>query len=186
MDGDKTYWVYQFKLPNIWTEGQVKVGNKVYELNHANSASRSEFVRGVFPYHTAYWNARAQGILDNGRLFSINLGSGLGADNSEGTEDGFTVDRYSYKLNAVEAKYNATNYNSTWTFDCVGQAFNFGECHIEFVPAHIQSHSFSLFVTKAELKTVFGTFKGYTTNRHGKKFSFENFRGYIDVYKAKW
>ena len=188
LDTDKTYFLYNFKYPNIPVEGIVKIDGNEYPLNYSNAASGYNWARGVWPYNTHYWQARAQGHLETGKRFSLNLGGGYAHNGTreQATEDSFHVERFMYKLNYVEPKYNYSNPNSTWTFDCVGKALPFSECHIEFTPKQMQTSSFSLFVFKSQIRTVFGTFSGFVSNEQGKKTRFENINGFIEVDVAKW
>ena len=70
---------------------------------------------------------------------TISLDSGYGdTATSEATVDAFVVDRFSFKLNAVDVEWNERDLMLPMKFDSV---FNgkkdFKECHVTFTPSFV-------------------------------------------------
>jgi len=67
-------------------------------------------------------------------------GSGYGdIETSVATADGFVVDKYTFKLNAVEAQFDEKDLTQPIKFNTLfNSKKNFKECHVTFTPTHVR------------------------------------------------
>lgn len=73
LTSDKKHFFYSIQAPNMFAEGDLKVGDNNYGMSLNNAGSFIDWGRGVWNYHTYWIFARAQGFMADEKKFSLNL-----------------------------------------------------------------------------------------------------------------
>jgi len=185
---EKQHFFYTIKMPNIESEGKIKVASDEHTITKENAGGFIDWGRGVWTYNTFWVFARAQGFLENGKRISLNFASGYGEKEANGaTEDSFFIDDVMFKLNTVQPEFDENNLMNPWKFKTVATLQNnFKECEITFTPHYRDRKALNLFVLKSEMRTTYGQYTGWVTDHNNEKYTFENLNGFAEIYKGKW
>jgi hypothetical protein len=187
LDDSNARFLYDISNGNLEAEGTLKVAGQEYTINRENAAAGHSYSRGILTDSTYVLKARAQGTLENGKPFSLFLGSGFGdIETSVATADGFVVDKYTFKLNAVEAKFDEKDLTQPIKFDTLfNSKKNFKECHVTFTPTHVDTQTVEGESINVESQVVVGKFSGYVTDNRNKKYTIKDFGGSVEILKLK-
>jgi len=187
LDNTAQRFLYDLNNGNLEAEGTLRAAGQDYTITIENAAAGHSYSRGILTDSTYILKARAQGVLDNGKPFSLFLGSGYGdTETSIATTDGFVVDKYTFKLNAVEAQFDEKDLTQPIKFNTLfNSKKNFKECRVTFTPSHVEKQTLEGETVNLESQVVVGRFSGYVTDLRNKKYTLRDFTGSVELLKLK-
>lgn len=187
LDNTHQRFLYEVSSGNVPTEGTIKLGDNEKTFDDLTSAGGHYFSRGILNDQTYMVKARGQGTLENGKRFSLLLGSGYGdTEAAVATADGFILDRFLSKLNAVGVELDEEDLLAPIKFKTLfNQKKNFKECRVVFTPSHVEKSQVGDEQASIEAAQIVGTFSGYVTDYKNKKHSFTNLQGVVELSKIR-
>ena len=179
----EAHFYYNQKINCMRAEGTVKLGEKVYTFDPAESFGVLDWGRGVWTYHNTWYWGSASGLAD-GVDIGFNIGYGFG-DTSAASENMFFYDGRAHKLSQVKfnipVKNGKEDYLSPWTFTS-----DDGRFEMDFVPVINRASCTDVKLIKSDQNQVFGRFTGTVVLDDGTKVAVKNLFGFAEKVENKW
>jgi hypothetical protein len=171
---------YNEKVPAMPAFGRVSLGDTAITFERDCTFAVLDWGRGVWEYKTMWNWASAQGRLEGGEVFGLNLGQGFG-DLSAATENCFFVDGTLHKLGAVKWSYGSGDWMAPWRFEA-----DDGRLSLTMKPMVDRPASVNLVVLKSSVHQVFGRYYGRCVCDGGKVLEVNGITGWAEEHMACW
>ncbi len=171
----RTAFYYNQKINCMKTEGEFKIGQKIYKFDPDQDLAVLDWGRGVWTYKNRwYWSSLSSYV--DGKRFGWNLGYGF-SDRTPASENALFYDGKLYKLDQVEFIFEKDDYLKPWKI-----IDNEGKLDITFNPILDRNSKSDLFIIKSIQHQVFGYFSG-KVKIDDKELKIVNLLGFAeDVY----
>lgn len=176
-----TQFVYTSKQPGLHAAGDVYFGPASIAFEAGESYACLDFVRGIWPYKTAWQWASGSGVV-NGRTISLNLG-GTWTDGTGATENAFFIDGAITKISEDLAwEFDAKNYMKPWTI----KAPISNQIRLTFTPFYERIAKSNLLVVRSEVHQMFGHFEGTLKTENDQSVQVSDLLGWVETHRARW
>ncbi len=177
------HFYYNQKINCMRAQGVVRIGEKAYEFDPADSFGVLDWGRGVWTYHNTWYWGSASGLTD-GVDFGFNIGYGFG-DTSAASENMLFYRGKAHKLSQVTfhipMKDGKEDYLAPWTFTS-----DDGRFEMDFVPVHNRASCTDVKLIKSDQNQVFGRFTGTAILDDGTKLAVKDLMGFAEKVENKW
>ncbi len=183
-DKDKHFYFNQ-KINCMTAEGTLKLGDKEYPFDKADSMGTLDWGRGVWTYdNTWYWGS-LQTRLEDGSTFGWNIGYGFG-NTEAASEDMFFYNGKSHKIGRTTFHIpgddeGAPRYMEDWKFTSED-----GRLDCTFHPLIDRYEPFDLKVMCMIPHQVFGYVSGKCILDDGKEITLDNVLCFAEKVHNKW
>ena len=177
------HFYYNQKINCMRAQGTVKLGEKVYTFDPAESFGVLDWGRGVWTYHNTWYWGSASGLVDGVDL-GFNIGYGFG-DTSAASENMVFYGGKAHKLSQVKfnipMKGGKEDYLSPWTFTS-----DDGRFEMDFVPVINRASCTDVKLIKSDQNQVFGRFTGTVALDDGTRIAVKDLFGFAEKVENKW
>ena len=170
---------YNRKLNCLPTQGEVTLGNEIYEFNPSTAYTVLDWGRGVWPYNNTWYWGSASGTVD-GVPVGFNIGYGFG-DLSKATENIIFYDGIGHKLDQVTFEFDEGDYLKIWKFTSTD-----GRFEMTMEPILDRNATVNLLIFKSIQHQVFGKFSGTLILDDGTKVEITNMIGFAEKVVNRW
>ena len=181
-DKDKHFY-YNQKINCMRARGQVRLGEKTYVFDPADSFGVLDWGRGVWTYHNTWYWGSASGQVE-GVPFGWNIGYGFG-DTSAASENMLFYGGKAHKLSQVRfhipQREGRDDFLSPWRFTS-----DDGRFEMKFVPILDRAACTDVKLIKSDQHQVFGRFTGTATLDDGTVIRVRDMIGFAEKVENKW
>lgn len=181
-DKDKHFYFNQ-KINCMRARGQVRLGEKTYVFDPADSFGVLDWGRGVWTYHNTWYWGSASGQVE-GVPFGWNIGYGFG-DTSAASENMLFYGGKAHKLSQVRfhipQREGRDDFLSPWRFTS-----DDGRFEMKFVPILDRAACTDVKLIKSDQHQVFGRFTGTATLDDGTVIRVRDMIGFAEKVENKW
>ena len=174
---------YNQKINCMRARGQVRLGEKTYVFDPADSFGVLDWGRGVWTYHNTWYWGSASGQVD-GVPFGWNIGYGFG-DTSAASENMLFYGGKAHKLSQVRfhipQREGRDDFLSPWRFTS-----DDGRFEMKFVPILDRAACTDVKLIKSDQHQVFGRFTGTATLDDGTVIRVRDMIGFAEKVENKW
>ncbi len=175
----RTAFYYNQKINCMKAQGEVKIGDKVFEFSPDSAMAGLDWGRGRWTYKNRWYWGSSSGYL-NGKPFGWNIGYGF-SDRTPASENMIFYEGKAHKLAEVEFYIDTKNYLEPWKFTSSD-----GRFEMDFQPIIDRFGKFNLGIIKSVQHQVFGRFNGYVILDNGKKLTVKDYLGFAEDVFNKW
>ena len=171
------------KINCMRARGQVRLGEKTYVFDPADSFGVLDWGRGVWTYHNTWYWGSASGQVE-GVPFGWNIGYGFG-DTSAASENMLFYGGKAHKLSQVRfhipQREGRDDFLSPWCFTS-----DDGRFEMKFVPILDRAACTDVKLIKSDQHQVFGRFTGTATLDDGTVIRVRDMIGFAEKVENKW
>ena len=171
------------KINCMRARGQVRLGEKTYVFDPADSFGVLDWGRGVWTYHNTWYWGSASGQVD-GVPFGWNIGYGFG-DTSAASENMLFYGGKAHKLSQVRfhipQREGRDDFLSPWRFTS-----DDGRFEMKFDPILDRAACTDVKLIKSDQHQVFGRFTGAATLDDGTVIRVRDMIGFAEKVENKW
>ena len=171
------------KINCMRARGQVRLGEKTYVFDPADSFGVLDWGRGVWTYHNTWYWGSASGQVE-GVPFGWNIGYGFG-DTSAASENMLFYGGKAHKLSQVRfhipQREGRDDFLSPWRFTS-----DDGRFEMKFVPILDRAACTDVKLIKSDQHQVFGRFTGTATLDDGTVIRVRDMIGFAEKVENKW
>jgi hypothetical protein len=166
---------YNHKVPAIPARGAITLAGRRVELDDAFATL--DWGRGVWPYHTSWRWAVAQGRLADGRAIGLTLGD-VSADAGAAREDAAIVGGALHKLAPVEIEFDREHPLRPWRVRGPG-------VDLTLEPRVDNGRRVQLGIASSQLASAIGFFYG-TITAGAETIALRGVPGWAEEHRARW
>lgn len=171
------------KINCMRARGQVRLGEKTYVFDPADSFGVLDWGRGVWTYHNTWYWGSASGQVE-GVPFGWNIGYGFG-DTSAASENMLFYGGKAHKLSQVcfhiPQRDGRDDFLSPWRFTS-----DDGRFEMKFDPILDRAACTDVKLIKSDQHQVFGRFTGTATLDDGTVIRVRDMIGFAEKVENKW
>lgn len=171
------------KINCMRARGQVRLGEKTYVFDPADSFGVLDWGRGVWTYHNTWYWGSASGQVE-GVPFGWNIGYGFG-DTSAASENMLFYGGKAHKLSQVRfhipQREGRDDFLSPWRFTS-----DDGRFEMKFDPILDRAACTDVKLIKSDQHQVFGRFTGAATLDDGTVIRVRDMIGFAEKVENKW
>lgn len=195
---DKTTYLINVKKGARPLKGFYKFKGKQYDCNEtlANCLTLYDVGRGYANYGGAYFWANVQTVLEDGTLFMMNLGDGIGSEYhsyDKASEDHLVVDGQIFKLDVTEMEYSKEDYMKEKKLKTATSVNKYSKkkfperyCDVTFTPLGQINEAVNFIAIAFSQNLVFGNFNGVCEIEGGRRFELKNAYGHVEHVYSRW
>jgi len=169
---------YTHKEAGIAVSGNIKLGEREWELSPRNSSGVMDYTLGQLP-RCIFWNWAAGGGLDkNGNRLGFNLVQGI--NETGNTENAIWINDRQIKVDLTNFAYDDLRTNEAWHLTSAD-----GKIDLNFFPEGERSADKNYGFVASAFKQLFGSFQGEISDGE-KTYELEKVVGFTEEHFAKW
>jgi hypothetical protein len=170
---------YNQKINCMPAEGEIRIGDTIYEFKPDSSFGGLDWGRGNWTYKNRWYWGSASGLL-NGEPFGWNIGYGF-SDRTPASENMIFYKGKAHKLDDVTFHMDVEDYMKPWKFTS-----NDGRFEMTFEPILERNGKFNLLLIKSVQHQVFGRFTGKVVLDDGTELEVDRFLGFAEDVYNRW
>lgn len=178
MRGQRFY--YNRKINCLPTEGWIRRGQRLFDLQPDEALGNMDWGRGVWEYQSFWVWASASAFLDDGRTLGLNMGYGFG-DTSAATENALVLNGRIHKLEQIAFDYDPRNFMRPWAMQSPD-----GRLNLEFMPFKERVAKSNLLLLYSEVHQMFGRYSGTLRTDEGEELHICDVIGFAEEHHARW
>jgi hypothetical protein len=161
--------------------GQVKLGERTWELRPQDSFACLDFGRGIWPYR-GFWNWGSFSGLVGEHAVGVNMGGGW-TDGTSLTENGLVCDGELFKLTEdIRFEYDPSHFMSPWTMKSTLTP----AVDLKFVPFYERVACTDAVILRSEVHQMIGKYYGKLTPTGRSEILIDGITGWAEEHHARW
>lgn len=174
-----TGWAFTRKASPVKVSGQIRSGNRMYDLDPDGAFAITDWTGGFLRRET-WWNwAAIAGMLPDGRTLGLNLA--WGTNETGFTENVFWLDSAMTKVDAVCFREEIVAGRKQWAITSTD-----GRVNLVFVPENQRAESVNAVIVASRFTQFFGRFSGTLVTGDGLKVAVSGIPGWAEDHFARW